>query len=171
MEAFERSIMAKNPRLEYGQVFNADGTAYTAVTKGSKSAIRWSVKNSEGEWVGKTLTHFHPHHTGRVTAEADFVSLSSQDVSTFIHTKLGSLRAFSADGTWMEVVNNGYRYGPERFNMLFKSEIKKVERANAEEWSRLPVTEANEAWSTAYRDTLRSVIDRIDGISLREGKW
>jgi hypothetical protein len=118
---------------------------------------------------GNSVTHMHPRNDG--------YRLSSVDVGLAIDRKLGVMRSFTQDGTWMEVRVGDYAFNSDRFMRLFKTEMKTQERAyntfakdllagakpTAETQALLDVE-----WHAAYGRALQKAADTI-GIELREG--
>jgi SPP1 gp7 family putative phage head morphogenesis protein len=160
VNAFERDIIAKAPKVEYGRVFDAEGNPLTEVKKGGTARITWRIQH--GEWRDANLTHFHPDAPGRVTGR--ILSLSDGDVITAIDTRLASMRAFGIDGRWMELRNLGYEYGSLRFRTAFSNAWKAARRG---QWWAQPIkdsallAEASELWNAAYRQTLIDTVEKV----------
>ena len=184
--AFERDIMAKNPKVEWGQVFDADGNPLTPPTKGTASRVKFPSQYGL-PWRGGTLTHLHP--TRANTAPGESVSLSLKDVAVALDGSLGAVRAFTSDGSWMEIRNTGYAFNSTSFSWKFNDNWKRAQRG---QWWSEPMGAgpdfdlASKAYFQAYRDTMIATVNEVrpanyvgpagpgsryfDGLEIRTGK-
>jgi hypothetical protein len=172
LTAFERDIMAKEPKVEWGQVFDKDGNPITPPTKGGSNSIHWVHGANPQEWRGAYLTHLHPTSSSGSTARAadEVMSLSARDISTALDTSLASIRAFTTDGHWMELRNTGYEFNSYAFDGLFKDKWAAAKRG---QWWSKPMSSgpdfdrASRAYFAAYRDTIISTVNAVRGASTK----
>jgi hypothetical protein len=165
MVGFEDEMRQQAPKVEHGAVFDAEGNLLWQ-GKGTKQSVNFPAEFMQR---GNSVTHMHPRNDG--------YRLSSVDVGLAIDRKLGVMRSFTQDGTWMEVRVGDYAFNSDRFMRLFKTEMKTQERAyntfakdllagakpTAETQALLDVE-----WHAAYGRALQKAADTI-GIELREG--
>ena len=166
--AFERDIAAKAPKTEYAQVYAKDGTPITPVIEGESHRVL--LQSETEDWRGATLTHYHPDETG------DTLMLSAADVGAALEKQLGSVRAFSADGYFMEMTNaGGMAYSGEAFERHFQSVWSGMlegfrARAATMDLTSESFGSLSEEFRTAYRQTLLDAIGQHYGLSVGTGK-
>lgn len=137
---FEEMIRAKNPKIEWGRIWDKDGKPLTEVTRGSRHRVVWRDPGPAGieAWVGGHVTHFHPSEGGKPGDES--LSLSTGDVRTMLRTGMESVRCFGQDGKYMEVTNRSigadssdrYRQSlafDREFNRAFAADLKEYRDA------------------------------------------
>jgi len=164
--AFERDIMAKDPKVEWAQLFDKDGNPLTPPIKGTASQVKLPPTQYGLPWRGATLTHLHPtRNTARgSTAPGEVMSLSLKDVVVTLDQSLGTTRAFTSDGSWMELRNTGYAFNSSSFSWKFKDNWTKAQRG---QWWSKPMGAgpdfdlASQAYFKAYRDTMIATVNEV----------
>ena len=169
---FEKDILAKHPKIEWGRIFGKDGNPLTPVTKGSRTSIRWrGIPRDLLE--GATMTHFHPTGKDGLALSAN---LSDTDVRLMLRQGMGTMRCFNAVGDYMEVRQQGL--DPDRgwrFDNAFReawreprAAVVRDYRANADEpgaWEKYTALYAEK-----YQQAFTEAIGKVPGLTLRTGK-